>query len=216
MGRFHYSARACLKNGERLLADSENLFDWERYPSAFALAKLAQEEFAKCFILKLVAIGTLRWTRVVRRSLNHHISKQLMALILDYLYPDTDELMAMIKNKSWGMPKKVADAMNIYIHEILMRWESKNWEWSDPPQYDGEAKLVFSGKQDRTKQDALYVDIASDGSVIKSSSKFSKKIIEIEIEKTRRYKYAAAMHSSELSRRDVSSIFRQISQGLRD
>lgn len=182
------SIQICKKNGKRLLEDAEYLYDFDRYASAYGLAKLAQEEFAKGFILKLVENGALKWTAEVRRSLNHHVSKQLMAVIIDFLYPDTDEFIKMVENKTLlNRPKKVSDAINIYVHEVLNRWESSNWFWFEDPKYDKEAKSIFEGKEDKIKQNAFYVRISSDGKAIDSSLNFNKKNTKIEIEKANRF-----------------------------
>ena len=41
-------------NGQTLLDDAKLLLEWDRFSTAFALAILAQEEFAKAFLLELV------------------------------------------------------------------------------------------------------------------------------------------------------------------
>jgi AbiV family abortive infection protein len=185
---FFSAIKICKKNGERLLEDAEYLYDFERYASAYGLAKLAQEEFAKGFILKIVKSGGLKWSKEVRRSLNHHVSKQLMAIILEFLNPDTDEFLKMIKNRSsFKRPEKVSDAMNIYVHEILKKWESKNWFWLEDPKYVPEAKSILAGKEDKIKQNAFYVEISKQGQAIDFTSRFKKKVVEKEIEKARRY-----------------------------
>src|SRR3989344_9069597 len=83
----------CIKNGDRLLRDAKYLFDFKSFASAYVLAKLAQEEFSKSFILSLVNTGALKWTKEVRKSLNHHVSKQLVGLIIEYLNPSTEEFL---------------------------------------------------------------------------------------------------------------------------
>jgi AbiV family abortive infection protein len=173
--------QACVKNGDRLSEDAEYLFDFEKYVSAYALARLAQEEFSKCFILKLVQSGALKWTKEVRRSLNHHVSKQLMTLILEYINPDTDDFLRMIKNGTLlKRPRKVSDAINIYIHEVLRRWESANWYWAEEPEYDKVAKSILDGKADKIKQDAFYVKISKDGRAVKPSTQFGRKLAKEE------------------------------------
>lgn len=182
------SIKVCEKNGVRLLEDSEYLCDFDRYASAYGLAKLAQEEFAKGFILKLVENGALKWTTEVRRSLNHHVSKQLMVVILEFLNPDTDDFLKMIEDKTLiNRPRKVSDAINIYVHEVLRRWESANWFWAEDPEYDKEAKSIFNGKEDKIKQSAFYVGISKDGRAIDSTANFKKKGVKEEIEKAKRY-----------------------------
>lgn len=190
------SIKICIKNGNRLLDDAEYLHDFDRYASAYGLAKLAQEEFAKGFILKLIASGALKWSTEVRRSLNHHVSKQLMTLILEFLNPDTDDFLKMIENKTLlDRPRKVSDAINIYVHEVLRRWESANWFWAEDPEYDREAKSVFDGKEDKTKQNAFYVRISKDGKATDATLNFKKENTAVEIDKAKRYgSFVAGKH----------------------
>ena len=51
---------ACVANGDRILYDAECLEDYERFPSVRVLGILAQEEFAKAYLLKLVDEGVDR------------------------------------------------------------------------------------------------------------------------------------------------------------
>lgn len=181
------SIKTCKNNGSRLLEDAEYLYDFDRYPSAFGLTKLAQEEFAKGFILRLVQSGGLKWTKEVRNSLQHHVSKQLMFLILEFLNPDTDEFLKQLKNGTLNKrPPKVVDSMNIYVHEILKRWESKNWFWAEDPIYDKEAIRIFKGKEDEMKQNSFYVKISKDGKATDLTEKINKEMVESEISKTKR------------------------------
>ena len=47
----------CVENGARLLEDAQYLSDMERYPTAYALLIVAQEEFSKAFMLYLIGEG---------------------------------------------------------------------------------------------------------------------------------------------------------------
>jgi AbiV family abortive infection protein len=73
------------KNGKALLDDAKLLFDWDRYSTALALAVLAQEEFAKAFLLQLVTDGALPWLPEVQRSMARHQCKHLLALVMEWL-----------------------------------------------------------------------------------------------------------------------------------
>ena len=77
------SISATIENGKRLLEDAKFLFEWDRFPTALALAVLAQEEFAKAFLLQLVADGALPWVREVRMA--RHECKQLLGLVMEWL-----------------------------------------------------------------------------------------------------------------------------------
>ena len=81
------SIDATTKNGKVLLEDASFLFDWDRFSTAFALAVLAQEEFAKAFLLQLVADKALPWLPEVQRSMARHQCKHLLAIVMDWLPP---------------------------------------------------------------------------------------------------------------------------------
>lgn len=168
---FQNTIRACLDNGERLLSDALMLEFSEPPATAFALVIIAQEEFAKAFLLTLVCKGVIPWNKFIRRATRDHTCKQLLIIIMDYLNPDVDEFIARInvpieKQMTRAFPPHIADAINIFRHEKIRRWESGNWLWADPPNYAPKAKKVGNGEIDRLKQDQLYVNINKDGFVI--------------------------------------------------
>lgn len=169
--RLHLTIQACLENGERLLSDAEMLEFSEPPATAFALTIIAQEEFAKAFLINLIYKGIIQWDEYIWRASRDHTCKQLLTMVMDYLNPDDSEFMKRISVSSEGsvsrtLPRHIADALNIFRHEKIRRWESQNWVWADPPNYDPKAKKVGKGHLDRLKQDQLYIDIAKDGSVI--------------------------------------------------
>jgi len=108
------SISATTTNGKKLLEDAKLLFDWDRFSTALALAVLAQEEFAKAFLLQLVADGALPWVREVQRSMARHECKHLLGLVLEWLPPwDSPDLAELLKRRSeW--------------HEQEMAWLQKN------------------------------------------------------------------------------------------
>ena len=79
------SIAACVANGKALLGDAKYLFDWGRFSTALALAVLAQEEFAKAFILRLASDNALPWIPEVRISVARHQCKHLLALVMEWL-----------------------------------------------------------------------------------------------------------------------------------
>lgn len=81
------SISATITNGKKLLEDAVLLFDWDRFSTALALAVLAQEEFAKAFLLQLVADEALPWLREVQRSMTRHQCKHLLAIVMEWLPP---------------------------------------------------------------------------------------------------------------------------------
>jgi len=48
------SVIGCFDNGDMLFDDARNLADFESFPTAYAISILAQEEFAKAFLLYLI------------------------------------------------------------------------------------------------------------------------------------------------------------------
>ena len=164
------SIETCIENGERLLMDAQILEFSEPPATAIALIIIAQEEFAKSFLLTLVLKGIIKWNRYLWRATHDHKCKHLLVMIMDYINPDFDEFMNRIKEDlSWVdgiLPPNVADALNIFRHEKLGRWESNSWFWSEPIEYDAQAKKVANGQIDKYKQRQLYVDIKKDGSFL--------------------------------------------------
>jgi len=169
---FKEASDACVENGKRLLEDSKNLRESGRFPTAKALAVLAQEEFAKAYIMRLVQEGAIPWCNEIHRATRDHHCKQLMGILMEYLFTpwDTENLLERerrVKEKfpDFRLPRKVADALNIFCHEKIKRWKSSSWCWAEEPEYDVEAKAVWRGTIEETKQNALYVSLGKDGRV---------------------------------------------------
>jgi AbiV family abortive infection protein len=174
--KYEEAIKACIENGRRLIADSETLRDWDRFPTAKALAILAQEEFAKAYLIRLVQEGAVPWCDEIFRATRDHNCKQLMGIVMEYLYTPfesgEDLLQREIRMKEnisdFLLPRKVADALNIFCHEKIERWKSSFWGWADDYKYDVEAKRIWKGQLEKNKQNALYVNIGKDGRVINS------------------------------------------------
>lgn len=168
---FQHTIKACLDNGGRLLSDAQMLEFSEPPATAFALIIIAQEEFAKAFLLTLVDKDIIPWNEFIWRAARDHTCKHLLAMVMDYLNPDWEDFRARMDGLregriAWTLPRHIADAINILRHEKIGKWESKNWFWVDPPDYDLRAKKIATGTVDRMKQDQIYVDINKSGSVI--------------------------------------------------
>lgn len=109
MEQLHFidAANACLRNGRRLLDDAEML-EFEDPPcSSFVLAIIAQEEFAKGFLLFLVSRDVIPWNSRIYRATRDHTCKQLLGIVMEYVSPDTDEFLKRmddwrIKNDEHG------------------------------------------------------------------------------------------------------------------
>ena len=164
------SANICLQNGRRLLDDAEFLEFGEPPTTAHFLTLIAQEEFAKAFLLALVVRGVIPWDQRLLRAARDHVCKQLLCVVMDYISPDTDEFLercnaVVLRHEIRDLPRKVVDAIDILRHEKLGRWVEHSWVWAKDPEYDPEALAVAEGRQDRLKQDTLYVRLGRDGSV---------------------------------------------------
>ena len=113
---FSRTISACVDNGKKLLEDAKYLFDWDRYSTALALSVLAQEEFAKAFLLQLVADDVLPWLPEVRQSMARHQSKHLLAIVMEWLPPFDFDLLAEQQRRSTEK------------HEQKMAWYKRSME----------------------------------------------------------------------------------------
>ena len=196
---------ACARNAERLRDGVEFLRYDEQRATAFALAVLSQEEYAKAFLLQLVDREIVPWTPEVARALRDHRCKHLVVLIMDWLSPGLDEWLERMDLKLIGtvpqIPHHVADAINILRHEKIRRWESRNWVWDEDPEYDRYAQRVAEGAIDDEKQDALYVRLGKTGEVVCEPIGMTTEALDDAIEKADRLKdlVRSCMTPSEVS-----------------
>jgi AbiV family abortive infection protein len=181
-----------LKNGKRLLQDAELLLYPESAPTAYVLSVLAQEEFAKAFLLHLVEDDCIPWSNDVRMVLNDHKCKQLAGLILDYLNPDDDVFLERVNSENIGKrslwpPPHVVDAINIIRHERVSKMARIDWhDPADKPLAQG-AKKIADGDFDTLKQDALYVRIGRTGKVVSEPTKINLHLARTEFQKAKRF-----------------------------
>ena len=129
---------------------------------------LAQEEFAKAFVLALVRDGLLPWTEEVRRSLRVHECKHLVTIIMEWLLAVNELRSSQSLDELYGeMSPCIAtgcgDSDEYYRHEMIERIGGRNPEHY--AEWGGAARKAAKGKRDRKKQAALYVDIRNDGGV---------------------------------------------------
>lgn len=185
------AVRACLTNGRRLLEDVEFLELNEPPTTAYFLTMIAQEEFAKGFLLALVVRGVIPWDRRLLRAARDHTCKQLLCIVMDYLSPDTEDFLercnaVVLRHEVRQIPARVLDAINILRHEKIGRWVSQSWVWAEDPDYDPDAVAIAEGKLDRLKQDALYVRLAADGAVDSTPVAFTREKVRTERERAER------------------------------
>ena len=185
------SIMAILENGRRLLREADYLQFGEPPATAYFLTMIAQEEFAKAFLLDLVRRRIVPWNFHILHASRDHPCKQLLCLIMDYLNPDIDEFIercnaAVLHGELRPMPKGIADAINILRYEKIGRWESRGWVWAEEPDYDRKASSIGEGKHDRLKQDAIYVRLGSNGQLVSSPVNFSGKTFGAETDRAER------------------------------
>jgi AbiV family abortive infection protein len=184
---FSRTSGACFENGKKLLEDAKLLFDWERFPTALALSILAQEEFAKSFLLDLVVEGALPWLPEVQRSMARHECKHLIAVAMEWI-PSVDselfreqwkrkfEWYGRLEQRDYKpdpndpdptdpyFPDDVATALNIYRHEKIERLGSRH-PWRDEDWSTGEARKIAEGSLDQKEQSGFYVDVTETGEI---------------------------------------------------
>lgn len=182
---------ASLENGDRLHEDAKSMLDWERFPTCYALAVLAQEEYAKALLLSLVVSGAIPWSADIRRIIHDHVCKQLVAVILDYLSPDIDEFLRRHDLSQIGkpcpiFPSDVLDAIHVICHERIPRERDRLWLDPSERPLDQKVKAIADGKLDRRKQRAIYIEIGRTGEVCSHPSSFSAKDAKAEVERSER------------------------------
>lgn len=162
---------ACFANGLRLKDDSYALeFQQPASLQLYALL-IAQEEVAKAFILLLIRDDIIPFNRFILRAINDHACKHLVGIVMDYIvmrWNTMEEAMELIRaDVALGdqLPNAVESAISLLRYKKIARWESRAWDWENAPAYDKEAKKIADGKEDRRKQDTLYVRVGGDGRV---------------------------------------------------
>lgn len=185
---------ACIDNGERILDDAMQVEFQEPPCTTLMLSMIAQEEFAKAFVLLLVRENVFPWSPQLLRAMNDHACKQLVGVVIEYVDPEwetIEELKRIIRvDGELGdrLPPKVASAINILRHEKIGRWESNSWVWVEPPVYEPSVLRIAEGKRDWVKQDALYVRLGRDGSVASTPTSVTQASADDEFAKADRYR----------------------------
>ena len=189
------SIEACLSNGERILDDAMQLEIQEPPSTRLMLSIIAQEEFAKAFLLFLVREAVIPWSGELLRAMNDHTCKQLVGIIIDYLNPEwktLDDLRKLVDadfELGDRLPSRVASAVNILRHEKIGRWEANNWFWVDDADYEPSVLRISKGRRDRVKQDALYVRLGRDGRVTNTPSRTTQERAKEEFARADSYRW---------------------------
>jgi AbiV family abortive infection protein len=194
--RLTTAATAWVENGKRLLADAIRVLHLKPPATAKMLAMIAQEEFAKAFVLGLVRSGIVPWTPLILRAMNDHTCKQLVGLLIEYVDPaweELKELQAIYREefeRGEKMPLRVTSALEILRYEKIGRWANNHWGWAEDPGYDSDVLRIAEGKKDKAKQDALYVRIGRDGSLVRTPQSVTAESAEHEIAKAKQYQWS--------------------------
>lgn len=185
---FTSAIEATLANADRLADDAEHELEWDAVPTAYALAVIAQEEYAKALLLKLVDLGALPWSSDVQRALRDHRCKQLGALVLDYLCPKIDEFLRRHRlGGTWErLPHEIVDAIHLIVHERIPKETTRWWVSNEDRPLHRNATAVADGKTDQRKQNALYVAVGPDGRVTSTPTKITAAEATTQVERAKR------------------------------
>lgn len=146
------SAHACLNNASTTLDDARFLMDGKRFDRAFALAILAQEECAKCFMLCTCSLQP-RWDLAIWKALRQHERKQALVEVME-CYVNwfmQHNAFALRLNGSALIPSPISYTPR---PEEFAAWRS-----------EVRKDVIDKGSVDRSKQRALYVAIDKNGKV---------------------------------------------------
>jgi AbiV len=165
------------------------------FPARSRLTVLAEEEFAKAFILYLVEMGVIPWTREIGRSLNDHSSKHLIGIVVDWVttfiadfFTELGKDYNDIEVSKLPWTPEVAHAMNIYRHNRVGKFRDGDGALtiiSNEPEEKAIDRSIE--KRDKSKQDAIYVAVATDGGVGRSPFDTSAEKLREERERADRF-----------------------------
>lgn len=182
------SIDACLANAERLMDDALQLEFQECGGARLAICMLAQEEFAKAFLLYMVREELVPWDTDLLRVTKNHECKHLVALLMEYIDPEwetLDELRAIL-DAEYGLegrfPPRVSSALNILYHHKIRRCDYRGYS-----EYDQDVVAIAFGKRDKAKQDSIFVDLDKSCRVKNAPTGITKEQALVEYERARRY-----------------------------
>ncbi len=182
------SIDACLANAEGLMDDAVQLEFQKRGGARVVICMLAQEEYAKAFLLYMVREELVPWDSDLLRVMRDHASKHLVAIVMEYIDPEWDTLdeLRAITNAEYDLegrfPPRVSSALNILYHKKIRRGD-----FSHDNDYDSEVLKVAFGKRDRVKQDAVYIDLDKSCRVKNAPTDVTREEAHVEYERAHRY-----------------------------
>lgn len=125
--RFIETAATCLANGQRLLDDADMLEYGDPPRSSFALAVIAQEEFAKGFLMFVASREVIPWNSLVYRATRDHTCKQLLGVVMSHMNPDDDEFFRRM-NGWQASHQEVSRLLDAYKDALSAVERDKIWE----------------------------------------------------------------------------------------
>jgi hypothetical protein len=124
---FLESAKACIGNGEHLLENAEFL-EYSEHPSTMlALSIIAQEEFAKGFLLVLVARGIIPWDPLIYRAAHNHECKQLLGIVMEHMNPDGDLFLTQL-DESMKLTNKSSELLKLLDQANSKEEKDRIWQ----------------------------------------------------------------------------------------
>lgn len=187
------SISTCIENGDRLLQESYDLEFRSPSSSRYFIVTIAQEEFAKAFLLLLIDEDIIPFDAQVQRAMRDHVCKHLVGMWMDYIilhWEEVEELekaIALDVASGESLPNDVGSAAEILRYDKIEYWKSGQKHVADQP-YDRSASAIADGKKDKRKQDALYVRIGGDGRVVSTPANITDTETTEELERTERYR----------------------------
>jgi AbiV family abortive infection protein len=183
------TVKSVIENAERLFDDAKLLEGMERFPSAYAISILAQEEFGKAFLLHLAAEQRVPWTPGLQRALRNHQCKQLVALVMEYIQrKDFLELLQepdRFRGAS-SLPAHVMDAIHIVVHEHIRELDRAAWVDEGERKVHPIANRIAHGILDREKQSGIYIHVGWNGTIRKAPHMVTAQRCQEEIARTER------------------------------
>jgi AbiV family abortive infection protein len=151
------SARICFVNASEMLDDAKMLVSNQRFCRGYAISILAQEEFAKAFILCSCALQP-RWDAEVWKALRDHAPKQAVLEVMErYANWFTQRNSFALQHNATALIPKPVPRMPAAAE--LASWLS-----------EVKASVIKQRTIDRSKQEAFYVGIGRDGKVSSTPS----------------------------------------------
>ena len=151
------SAQSCFANASETLDDAKILVSNQRFYRGYAIAILAQEEFAKAFILCSCALQP-RWDAEVWKALRDHAPKQAVLEVMER-YANW-----FTQHNSFALRHNATALIPMPLTRMPGAAELASWL------SEVKVSVIKQRTIDRSKQEAFYVGIGRDGKVSSTPS----------------------------------------------